>query len=45
MIIEHLSIAALTPYGQNPRKYGSAEVGKFAAAIKEFGFRVPVLAL
>jgi 3'-phosphoadenosine 5'-phosphosulfate sulfotransferase (PAPS reductase)/FAD synthetase len=45
MIIEQVAIAALTPYGQNPRKYGPAEVEKFAAAIKEFGFRVPVLAL
>jgi ParB-like chromosome segregation protein Spo0J len=45
MIIEQVAIAALTPYGQNPRKYGPAEVEKFAAAIREFGFRVPVLAL
>ncbi|MBI4800670.1 MAG: ParB N-terminal domain-containing protein [Desulfarculus sp.] len=45
MIIEHVAIAALTPYGQNPRKYGPAEVEKFAAALREFGFRVPVLAL
>lgn len=45
MIIEDVAIKALIPYGDNPRKYGPREIEQFAGAIREFGFRVPVLAL
>ena len=45
MIIEEVAIKDLVPYGDNPRKYGPREIEQFAAAIREFGFRVPVLAL
>lgn len=37
-------IGRLVFYENNPRKHSSAKVEQFAAAIKEFGFRVPVLA-
>jgi len=45
MIVEEVNISSLIPYGDNPRKYGPREIEQFAAAIREFGFRVPVLAL
>lgn len=41
--ILHWPLAKLTPYGRNPRKNDHA-VKKMAAAIKEFGFKIPILA-
>jgi hypothetical protein len=36
-------LARLIPYGRNPRK-NDAAVDKMCAAIREFGFRIPVVA-
>ena len=41
--IELWSIDKLIPYARNPRKNDHA-VDRMAASIREFGFRVPVLA-
>lgn len=41
--LEHWSISDLVEYARNPRKNDHA-VDKVAAAIREFGFRVPILA-
>ena len=43
MTIEKWPISKLVPYASNPRKNDHA-VDRMAAVIKEFGFRVPVLA-
>ena len=43
MIVEHWSLDRLIEYARNPRKNDHA-VDKIAAAIREFGFRVPILA-
>jgi ParB-like chromosome segregation protein Spo0J len=40
--IEHWPIEKLIPYARNPRKNDQA-VEQVAAAIKEFGFRVPIV--
>ncbi len=42
MKIETRKLADLTPYENNPRKNDHA-VTKVAAAIKEFGFRIPII--
>ena len=41
--LEHWQVSDLIEYARNPRKNDHA-VDKIAAAIREFGFRVPVLA-
>lgn len=41
--LEHWPIGDLIEYARNPRKNDHA-VDKVAAAIREFGFRVPILA-
>jgi site-specific DNA-methyltransferase (adenine-specific) len=41
--LEHWSLDRLIPYARNPRKNDHA-VDKVAAAIREFGFRVPIVA-
>lgn len=41
--LEHWPLTRLVPYARNPRKNDQA-VDKVAAAIREFGFRVPVVA-
>jgi DNA modification methylase len=43
MTLEHWPLDRLVPYARNPRKNDHA-VDKVAAAIHEFGFRVPVIA-
>lgn len=43
MKIEHWSIEKLIPYARNPRKNDHA-VDRVASAIREFGFRVPIIA-
>lgn len=43
MHIEHWPIERLSPYLSNPRKNDHA-VGRMVAVIREFGFRIPVLA-
>ncbi|MBF0131026.1 MAG: DNA modification methylase [Magnetococcales bacterium] len=42
--VEEWSIERLTPYARNPRKNDEA-VTQMVAAIKEFGFRIPIVAL
>lgn len=44
MHIEYVSPASLIPYGNNPRKNDKA-VPKIVESIREFGFRIPILAL
>lgn len=44
MKIEYVSPASLTPYSNNPRKNDKA-VPKIVESIREFGFRIPILAL
>jgi DNA modification methylase len=44
MNIEHWSIEKLTPYDRNPRKNDHA-VDHVASAIREYGFRVPIIVL
>ena len=41
--IEQWEIDRLIPYARNPRKNDHA-VDKIASAIREFGFRVPIVA-
>lgn len=41
--VEQWAIDRLTPYARNPRKNDQA-VPKMASLIKEFGFKVPVVA-
>src|SRR2546425_12872793 len=41
--IEHWPLSRFIPYARNPRKNDHA-VDRMAASIREFGFRVPVLA-
>lgn len=36
-------VAAVTPYARNSRKIPERAIGKVAASIKEFGFRVPIV--
>ena len=43
MKIEHWEIEKLIPYARNPRRNDQA-VERVASAIKEFGFRVPIIA-
>lgn len=43
LIIEQWPIEKLIPYARNPRK-NDEKVEKMVAAIKEFGFRIPVVA-
>ncbi len=43
--LEEWPIGRLVPYGRNPRKNDDpAVIAKMAGSIKEFGFRIPVLA-
>lgn len=44
MDIEYVAPASLVPYGNNPRKNDKA-VPRIVESIREFGFRIPVLAL
>jgi DNA modification methylase len=44
MNIEHWPVARLQAYGPNPRKNDHA-VDQMAASIKEYGFKIPILAL
>ena len=44
LIIEYWRIADLVPYARNPRKNDKA-VKRMMAAVREFGFRVPLLIL
>lgn len=41
--VEMWPIEKLVPYARNPRK-NDAQVGRMVSAIKEFGFRIPVVA-
>jgi DNA modification methylase len=41
--VEHWPIERLIPYARNPRK-NDAAVDRMAASIREFGFKIPVLA-
>jgi len=41
--IEHWTLSRFIPYARNPRKNDHA-VDRMAASIREFGFKVPVLA-
>jgi hypothetical protein len=41
--IEHWPIDKLVPYARNPRKNDSA-VDRMCSSIREFGFKIPVLA-
>ncbi len=41
--IQHWHIERLIPYARNPRK-NDAAVDRMAASIREFGFKIPVLA-
>jgi DNA modification methylase len=41
--VEHWPVDRLTPYARNPRKNDQA-VAQMCAAIKEFGFRIPIVA-
>jgi hypothetical protein len=43
MQIEHWPIDKLVPYARNPRKNDSA-VDRMCSSIREFGFKIPVLA-
>jgi ParB-like chromosome segregation protein Spo0J len=43
MTVETWPLERLIPYARNPRKNDSA-VGKMCSAIKEFGFRIPIVA-
>ena len=43
LAMEHWPIARLIPYARNPRRNDHV-VDRMAAAIAEFGFRLPVLA-
>lgn len=43
LTIEHWPVGRLVPYARNPRKNDEA-VDKMVAAIREFGFRIPVVA-
>lgn len=43
MRIVEKSVKDLIPYARNPRK-NDAAVGQMIAAIKEFGFRIPIVA-
>ncbi len=42
MQIETWAVEKLVPYARNPRK-NDAQVDRMASAIREFGFRIPVL--
>jgi ParB-like chromosome segregation protein Spo0J len=41
--VEHWPLERLIPYARNPRKNDDA-VDRMCAAIREFGFRVPIIA-
>lgn len=43
LIVEQWDIDKLIPYARNPRK-NDEQVGRMVSAIKEFGFRIPVVA-
>ena len=43
LIVEMWPVERLVPYARNPRK-NDEQVGKMAASIREFGFRIPVVA-
>src|SRR5262249_5732728 len=43
LTIEHWPLSRFIPYAQNPRKNDHA-IDRMAASIREFGFKVPVLA-
>lgn len=43
LTVEPWPVARLIPYARNPRKNGAA-VDRMCAAIREFGFRIPVVA-
>ena len=43
LTVQQWPIARLIPYARNPRK-NDAAVEKMCAAIREFGFRIPVVA-
>src|SRR5450432_3117117 len=41
--VQHWQIGRLVPYARNPRK-NDAAVDRMAASIREYGFKIPVLA-
>lgn len=41
--VEQWPIERLIPYARNPRK-NDAQVDRMCAAIREFGFRIPIVA-
>lgn len=43
LTVEMWPVARLIPYARNPRR-NDAAVGKMCAAIREFGFRIPIVA-
>lgn len=43
LVVETWPIERLIPYARNPRK-NDAQVDRMASAIKEFGFRIPIVA-
>ena len=43
LTVEHWPLERLIPYARNPRKNDQA-VDRMCAAIREFGFRIPVVA-
>jgi ParB-like nuclease domain len=43
MNIEHWNLTKLIPYARNPRRNDGA-VDRMAASIREFGFKIPILA-
>ena len=43
LIVEMWPVERLVPYARNPRK-NDEQVGKMAASIREFGFRIPIVA-
>ena len=44
MPLEHWPLDRFKPYDRNPRRWGDGVVARMARAVKDFGFRVPVLA-
>ena len=43
LIIEHVSVANLKPYGANARVHSPKQIAEIAASIEAFGFNSPVL--
>jgi ParB-like chromosome segregation protein Spo0J len=44
LIVEQWPLDRLKPYARNPRKHDSVLAQRMVASIKEYGFRIPVVA-